>query len=141
MTVTDSSIIDALKKKGHRITIARKAVIALVTNSKNPLSALEVHALLRKEQMDVSNVTVYRELAFLEDEGFLHGVSLKDGVKRYCRSSEGHHHHLVCTGCNTVEDVHMEPDLQVIEKKIRQEKSFNVQSHSLEFYGLCPKCA
>lgn len=139
--ITASAIIDTLKERGHRITLARKAVIALVSKTKNPLSALDVHAGLMKDNMDVSNVTVYRELAFLESEGFLHGDVFKDGVKRYCQSSEGHHHHLVCTGCNTVEDVHMDHDLDAIEQKIRKEKSFTIQSHSLEFYGLCPECA
>ncbi len=134
------SIIAALKQDGHRITHARKAIVELMLEGNGPMSAAELHVLLQKRGTEVNTVTVYRELAFLEDEGIVHGDTLKDGVKRYCNTVIGHHHHLVCTGCNAVEDIEMENDLDSLERKIRKEKSFNVKSHALEFYGLCEKC-
>jgi len=140
MKISETSIIEQLRADGHRVTTARRAIVRGLLRSKAPVSALQVHALLRKRQLETNNVTVYRELAFLEAEGFLHGVTLKDGVKRYCLASNGHHHHLICTGCNAVQDVKMEHDLDSFEKKIARQKSFTVQSHSLEFYGLCARC-
>jgi Fur family ferric uptake transcriptional regulator len=141
MKTTENSIIQKLRAKGHKMTHARKAVVEVLLRSKAPVSAADVHALLQKQKVEASNVTVYRELAFLEVEGFLHSDKFKDGVKRYCQASVGHHHHIVCTECNTVQDVQMENDLDLIEKKIHKEKSFNVKSHALEFYGLCAQCA
>jgi Fur family ferric uptake transcriptional regulator len=141
MKTTENSIIQKLRAKGHKMTHARKAIVEILLRSKAPVSAADVHSLLQKQKVEASNVTVYRELAFLEVEGFLHSDKFKDGVKRYCQASVGHHHHLVCTECNTVQDVEMENDLDSIEKKIHKEKSFKVKSHSLEFYGLCAQCA
>lgn len=141
MNTSENAILGKLKANGHKMTHARRAIVNLLLQQNAPVSALEVHAQLQKRKIDVSNVTVYRELAFLEAEGFLQGAMFNDGVKRYCQAEEGHHHHLICTKCETIQDMEMENDLDSIEKKIRKEKSFKVQSHVLEFYGLCSRCA
>lgn len=137
----DTTIIGSLKAKGHRITKARIAIADLLMKHDAPVSAAEVHMLLKKQGLTTNTVTVYRELAFLESEGHLHGVKFNDGTKRYCLASTGHHHHLVCTGCDAVQDIEMDHDLDAIEKQICKEKAFRVQSHALEFYGLCAKCS
>lgn len=144
MTMHDHAtmdMIEGLKGKGYKITRARTAIAGILMKNDSPISALELHAVLAKRNIAVNNVTVYRELALLEKEGFLHGVKLNDGVKRYCLASAGHHHHLVCTNCKGVQDFEMEHDLDSIEKKINKEASFTVQSHALEFYGLCGQCS
>ncbi len=135
------SILTALKKNGHRITTARKAVVQALTAVQAPLGATELHAMLQKKGLETNKVTVYRELAFLEEKGIASAVTFKDGTKRYEIADADHHHHLICTSCKSVQDVEMAHDLDHVEKKIRKEKSFTVQSHSLEFYGLCGECA
>lgn len=137
----ETTIIESLKAKGYRITKGRTAIVDALLQRDAPVSALELHALLKKKGLSVNTVTVYRELAVLEKEGHVHGEKFKDGTKRYCLESEGHHHHLICTGCDAVQDIEMDHDLDAIEKKIGKEKAFTVQSHALEFYGLCAECS
>jgi Fur family ferric uptake transcriptional regulator len=139
--MTDSTILTALKKNGHRITTARKSIIEAMLTMQKPCSALEMHAVLSEKGLTTNKVTVYRELGFLEREGVVHDVTFNDGVKRYELASEAHRHHLICTECKAIQDVEMDHDLDGIERKIRKEKSFTVRSHSLEFYGLCARCA
>lgn len=137
MADASAPILSALKEKGYRMTSSRQAILKAVLKQKKPFSAWELHALVK----DVDKVTVYRELQVLEKEGVLQGAKFQDGTKRYCLASHGHHHHLICTSCSDVQDVEMEDDLTAIEKKIRKEKKFAVTQHTLEFYGLCNKCA
>lgn len=135
------SILEALKQSGHRITTARKIIIEAAEKSVRPFSALDMYTILVKKGTQTNKVTAYRELQFLEKQGYIHGVQFKDGVKRYEIASDAHRHHLICTECKTIENIEMENDLDTFEKKIRKEKQFTVQSHSLEFYGLCAACA
>ncbi|HVW66663.1 MAG TPA: Fur family transcriptional regulator [Candidatus Peribacteraceae bacterium] len=137
---TEASIITALKQKGHRLTQARRAVIGFILTQVKPFSALDVHNALSKKGVKTDKVTVYRELALLASEGFLHDVQFDDGVKRYELAALDHHHHLVCIKCKKIDDIHMEHDLDTIEKTIRKQKKFDVLRHSLEFYGLCARC-
>ena len=139
--MSDFSVLTALKEKGHRITTARAAIVQVFSGSDEPFSAADIYAILQKHQLRTNKVTVYREIAFLLAERVIHEVTFNDGVKRYEMTSGDHHHHLICTSCNAVQDVHMNNDLDAVEQLIEKKTSFKVQSHSLEFYGLCAKCA
>lgn len=140
--MTKEAIIGALQSNGHRITIARKAIVQELLVSKKPFSALEMHDTLVQKGLETNKVTVYRELGFLEEQGILQSVQFQDGVKRYEPALDsGHKHHLICTECKNVQHVSMDhDDLEGIEQNIAKEKRFKIQSHSLEFYGLCSRC-
>ncbi|MBM3231556.1 transcriptional repressor [Candidatus Peregrinibacteria bacterium] len=142
MKRTDS-ILQSLRQDGHRITKARKALIEALQRTHQPVAALELHARLSKSKVTADKVTVYRELKFLADIGVVHPVHLKDNIQRYELAPEsGHKHHLVCTECKTVKDVEMAcADLHNLERNIGKKSNFTVRGHSLEFYGLCSRCA
>ena len=137
------TIIQSLRENGHRMGKGRRADIATLLKTKQPIAALELHAQLLKAKVSADKVTVYRELKFLSDAGIAHTVNLKDNIQRYEIAPEsGHKHHLVCTTCKTVKDVEMGcDDLHAIEKSIGKKTHFKVRGHSLEFYGLCSRCA
>ena len=57
----------------------------------------------------------------------------------------GHHHHLVCLICGTVEDIELSADMesrleQVVETVTKQ-LSFDATGHTLEVHGRCSRCA
>lgn len=137
---TTTSFIDRLRADGHRITEARKAVLDLLTKNTKPLGAQEIHALLEKKKATCNVTTAYRELQFLAEQGIVKTVQFQDGVQRYELASLPHHHHLICTECKTVEDVHMEHDLHTVEKNISRSTGFSIREHALEFYGICKRC-
>jgi hypothetical protein len=62
------------------------------------------------------------------------------GLKRYELLQEGHHHHVICSKCRKVQDVVLKVDLDAEEHKIQKDTGFKIQSHSLEFFGLCTDC-
>lgn len=133
-------VLQRLRADGNRITRARRAAVEIFAKRHIPMSAADVLAALRKRSVAANPATVYRELRFLEREGVLSSVHFKDGIVRYELADLPHHHHLVCTSCNVVADVHMHGDLAAFEKRIARKTGFAVSDHTLEFYGTCRRC-
>lgn len=131
-----NKLLESLQERGYRITSVRSAMIELFVKNHAPLSAEE----LLKVLLGTHKTTVYRELSFFESEGVIQKVDFGDGIRRYELAELEHHHHLVCTVCKKVTDVHLEGDLDDQEKKISKKTGFKILTHSLEFFGLCPKC-
>lgn len=142
MSATEQ-ILSSLKEAGHRMTNARKAVVAAFGEGCNPLSAQDVHATLQKKGLTTNVTTVYRELQFLADQDVVHTVQFEDGIQRYELSHDGHHHHhLVCVACKDVKEVSVDHEaLSGVERAIGKKTGFSVLRHSLEFYGKCADCA
>jgi Fur family ferric uptake transcriptional regulator len=121
---------------GERMTGPRETVIrALVAQAGviNPEAlSYELHP------AGVGRATVYRTLDLLERHGMLTRVHL-DGCHGYTLCDEGHHHHLLCSACNTVVPV----DATGVEAEIlrlAEQLKFRVDTHTLEFAGLCEAC-
>ena len=86
-------------------------------------------------------VTVYRTLESFVRAGLLRQVDLHTGSVQY-EPADHHHHHIVCTGCGTVESVET-CGIKRIEQRVIQESSMfeSVENHALEFFGTCKACA
>lgn len=134
-------ISESLREKGFRMTKARIAILEFFLEEHCALSAADLLAMLKKKKIKADTSTVYRELEFLLSQGITQEVILKDATQRYELAAQPHHHHLVCNSCSVIEPVQMENDLSEIEKTIAKKKNFQVQSHSLEFYGQCEECS
>jgi Fe2+ or Zn2+ uptake regulation protein len=66
-------------------------------------------------------------------------VDFNEDKKRYeIIDKNNHHHHLVCNNCKTIEDVVLKEN-QLLEA-ITTKSKFKIDSHNLEFYGLCQNC-
>ena len=135
-------IILALRGANCRITESRRRIIELLCQSRMPLSAPELLALLRQKRRQVNKTTVYRELEFLRRHKILRQIDLLEGKKRYeLLQPDSHHHHVVCVRCQSIECIEMENELEHIEQKLLTKHKFHVTSHSLEFFGVCHRCS
>lgn len=121
----------------RRQTTERKELILVLTRATKPLTVAEIQSCLKGV---VHTATVYRALQDLVQLGEVRPVALGGRATRYELTTE-HHHHIVCTSCGEIEDVHAEP--KGLEGKVlSQSKKFkSVSSHSLEFFGVCKECA
>lgn len=137
---SEQDLIDELRSKGHRITVARRSVLRALFRNGSPIAAGGVHDAVAKMGTAPNKTTVYRELEFLEKAGFVRSMQFEERQKRYELTADDHRHHLICTGCKRVEDAVIQDDLSHVEKHLNIQKSFKVQRHSLEFYGLCKEC-
>lgn len=132
-------ILGHLKQKGYRITTGRRAIVECLAGTHKPFTAAELQAALKRKKLSTNKASVYRELGVLQKEGIIRPVTFEDGIQRFEMHGD-HHHHLVCDACGAVEDVHMENDLDDMEKMIEKRTAFTILRHSLEFYGLCERC-
>lgn len=128
-----------LRKSGFRLTKARQALFGVLKAEPRPMTVPELVASMKKKGASADKTTVYRELAFLLEQGLIQSIQFGDRLKRY-ELRGGHHHHLVCTSCGIVIDVALKGDLDAVEKKLAKKTGFRIDDHSLEFFGLCADC-
>ncbi len=122
------------------MTAARRFIIAALCEATSPLAATDLLKDLDKHKLHSNKTTVYRELAFLEKQTIVRTIDFGDGTKRYEIAGDHHHHHLICTKCQKVEDVELERDVDEEGTHLGKQKNFKVTGHSLEFFGLCRNC-
>ncbi|MCZ7534230.1 MAG: transcriptional repressor [Acidimicrobiia bacterium] len=139
----DSQITERLALDGLRFTRGRREVVEALLASDGPMSANELSDVLGD---GVPLSSIYRSLAILTDAHILTVHLATKGLARYELSEwlVGHHHHLVCTECGSVEDIHVsashEERLREVVDAVASVASFIPSSHALEIDGRCAQC-
>ena len=136
-----ASAKDEIRASGKRMTRTRQAVLAVLESTKYPLSPAELYARLKKRNVAIDPVTVYRNLSALKSIGLVRQIKLHQEEQFRYEMKEGreHHHHIRCKSCGKIEDLLLCP-LKKLTSMIQRETRFLVGDHSLEFSGWCPKC-
>ena len=103
-------------------------------------SAQQIHAELRSRGERIGLTTVYRHLQVLSEDGEVDTIRDAGGEALYrrCRSAV-HHHHLICRVCGTSVEVEGRAVEQWAEK-VAAEAGFTAVDHTVELFGLCPRC-
>jgi Fur family ferric uptake transcriptional regulator len=125
----------------ERLTKGCKRVLEALETTKELSSAQDIHGQLRSEDASAPGLTtVYRSLESLVKLGIVQAVDLGDGERRYELVEPGeHHHHIICKSCRN--SVHLDQCLvEELEKAISQKYGYDVHSHILEIFGVCPSC-
>lgn len=131
------SILGRLADDGLRLTGQRARVVRKVADREGAFTAEALLDELRPT--GIGRATVYRTLDLLESRGMLTRMHMPEGCHGYTVCDEGHHHHLVCSECGQVVPV----DATGVEGEIRRLAEglrFKVETHTLEFVGLCESC-
>lgn len=130
-----------LQESELKATPRRLHLLSLLAKANKPLSAHEFKDIWKQGKTDV--VTLYRALEALASAGIVRRVDLQHGHTDYELVISGeHHHHLVCTGCGTIEDFAECPIKPIERRALRGSSKFSsLQEHSLEFFGICNVCA
>lgn len=125
-----------LRKSGLRATPKRVALLTVLKGSHEPRTAEELHA---KVHSDL--VTIYRNLKSLVAAGIVSETRFKDSTVRY-ELAHGHHHHVVCTRCGLVEELHGCNNAPLERQALHASRKFQrINEHALEFFGVCRSCA
>ncbi len=144
MANTEQLVVQRLTEAGVRYSSGRRAVIRALSSAEGPRSAAELHSDL-SDQVPMSSL--YRSLSVLSDAKIVsphHGVK---GITRYELAEwlTGHHHHLVCLSCGTVDDItppaDLEANLESVVASLTGHGRFSPRGHALEIEGICGECA
>jgi Fur family transcriptional regulator, ferric uptake regulator len=125
----------------ERLTKGSKKVLEVLERLTDLSSAQDIHGQLRTEDPNGPGLTtVYRSLESLVSLGLVQAVDLGDGERRYELVKPGeHHHHLICDQCRS--SIHLDQCLvEDLEHAVSNKYGFEIHSHVLEIFGLCPNC-
>jgi Fur family ferric uptake transcriptional regulator len=138
------TIPDEIARHGFRLTGPRRAVVDVLVAHASPMSVAEIHARLKIRRANL--VSVYRAVNLLCELGLLRVADTSKGTQRFELAEQfiGHHHHLVCQECGSVEDLDgclLEADvLGALRQRVRRSRSFRLTGHDLKLFGICRRC-
>lgn len=128
--------MEKYRKIGLKLTPQRLAILDFLEGNKMHPSADEIYEEVSKKFPTMSFATVYNTLEALNERGNIMELTIDPEKKRFDPNTEPHHH-LICTRCKRIEDIHAHFDLSVPGV---QKKGFDLTGNHVEFYGICPAC-
>ena len=114
----------------------RNAILGCLMNTDTHPSAEMVHQMLQETHPDISQATVYRNLALFKKQGKIMSVATVNGIERFDANTEPHVH-FICNECDAVMDMHQIPVPTELGANCAGCK---VETCQLTFTGLCDKC-
>jgi Fur family ferric uptake transcriptional regulator/Fur family peroxide stress response transcriptional regulator len=124
--------------EGLGITKQRQAVLRVIRDSEEHLTANEVFDKARRIQPGISFATVYNSLRFLKEQGMIGEVRFGNDASRYDRTLE-RHDHAICNACEKLIDLDLPVPDELLRKGERLSK-FKAESIEVVLRGLCPDC-
>lgn len=134
-----STSIGSLRRSGHKVTQARRAVIEALADEMDHLTAPSLVKAVQKRTPSVGRATVYRTLELLTRLGLVQSSTLGGAAATYVLTAGRHHHHAVCVECHKTVDFD-ECVLLELERRLGQKLGFRFEGHLVELYGRCPDC-
>ncbi|MFG2402215.1 Fur family transcriptional regulator [Streptomyces lydicus] len=134
-----SDLLDRLRGRGWRMTAQRRVVAEVLDGDHIHLTADEVLARATIRLPEISRATVYNTLGELVSLGEVIEVATDGRAKRYDPNAHRPHHHLVCSGCGTIRDVHPGGD-PLADLPTSERFGFTVSEAEVTYRGLCPDC-
>ena len=120
------------------LTPQREAVLQVIRESENHLTASEIFEASRRLRPTISYATVYNSLRYLKDAGLIREIHFGNAASRYDRET-GRHDHAMCTRCGKLVDFDLDLSNDLMRAAARR-SGFKAQTVHLTLHGLCPDC-
>jgi Fur family transcriptional regulator, ferric uptake regulator len=121
-----------------RLTPQRQAVLDAVADLEDGFTLVELYDRAREREPRLGLATVYRTVELLRRTGAVRPLPTR-GRSHYVRCHPGHHHHLVCLSCGSVQESELcaaPPD-----DELKRRYGFSAEGHELDIYGTCERCS
>ncbi len=128
--------MEKFRALGIKLTPQRLAILEFLDGNKNHPSAEDIYSAVKKTYPMMSFATVYNTLEALSKQGNIQELKIDPDRKRYDPDTT-YHHHLICTDCQKIVDIHAEFDVSVPDEA---KGSFEIVGNHIEFHGTCPDC-
>ena len=130
---------DELKSSGLKATLPRIKILEVFQRTaRRHMTAEDVYKALLADGADIGLATVYRVLMQFEQAGLLTRSNFESGKSVFELNEGQHHDHLVCLTCGRVEEF-LDPEIELRQRAIAQERGFELQEHALALYARCTK--
>jgi len=140
MTEEQEVFIKHLRGQGLKRTAQRDLILEVFLSTEGHLTGEDLYRLVRQQDPNVGQTTVYRTLKLLTDSGLAREARFGDGRAHYEHNYKHQHHdHMICSECGRVIEFYS-PELEAIQDKMAAKHKFELTSHLLRMIGLCAKC-
>ena len=131
-----------LTRHDYRYTPGRRRLVEALAGAGRPVTLPEISC----SAPDLPLSSTYRNLEVLQRSGVVNRISIR-GDRAHFELAEpllSHHHHLVCVACGTIEDVHLDDELEALVARnlaeAAQRADFTPLRHMLDLHGHCAEC-
>jgi Fur family peroxide stress response transcriptional regulator len=132
-------LLNRLREQEYRLTPQRVALLRLLVASDGHPSASHLYDQLHVQFPTTSPGTIYKTLNLLKDLDEVLELGFSDDDNRYDGNKPYPHPHLICVRCRKI----MDPEVsmaQELVQQVAQQSGYQIVSHRLDFYGVCPDC-
>jgi Fur family peroxide stress response transcriptional regulator len=115
------------------------ALMHLLASGDGHPSASQLYDQLHAQFPTTSLATIYKTLNLLKDLDEVLELGFSDDDTRYDGSKPYPHPHLICVRCRKI----IHPDVAMAQElvpQVAQQSGYQIVSHRLDFYGVCPDC-
>lgn len=132
-------IVETIRAKDFKLTPQRLAIAKVLSNGRRHPTVEEIYEELRDQFPTMSLATVYRNVLLMKSLGEVMEIGFADGSNRYDGMRPHPHPHVICIECREI----LDPELSGLEdmsEEVARETGFEIVSHRVDFFGICPKC-
>jgi Fur family peroxide stress response transcriptional regulator len=133
------TIINKLRENNYKLTPQRLAIVKILAHSTGHPNVEKIYEQLTDDFPTMSLATVYRNVMIIKSLGEVLELGFPDGSNRYDGNKPYPHPHVICIECKKIID----PDLATLKDmtdEVADETGFNILTHRLDFFGICPDC-
>lgn len=129
-----------LSEQNLRMTTQRELILKTFCKQKKHVTAEQLYEILKKIDPTIGHATVYRTMKLLTEAGIARELNFGEGSVRYePDTAKEHHDHLVCVKCG--ENIEfLDEEIETLQNRIVNKYGYKLVDHSLNLYGICPKC-
>ncbi|MBC8170299.1 MAG: transcriptional repressor [Anaerolineae bacterium] len=132
--------LQRLREAGFKLTNARVTVLDVLEATDDHLTSTQVIDAVSELDSAIGRASVFRSLDLLTSLAIIRPTYIDSSVTpKYVLLPDGHHHHIVCTGCNKVIEFD-DCGLTELARRLETEYDVKITGHLLEFFARCTGC-
>jgi Fur family peroxide stress response transcriptional regulator len=134
-----SSLAQALRDAGYRLTTQRLAICRLLEESKSHPTAQMIYEQLSSQYESLSLATVYNTLETLVALGAINTLGTAGDESVHYDADTDPHVNLACVSCHRVIDLPSD-FIHSLDEEVAEKSGYRLLGTRVLYYGLCPQC-